>query len=99
MLQMVLTLHSPQLHRPAAAVALIKVVAAALPETAGLVVARDMTAQQEQAILHQHHRRKAIMAVGQLQPVCAVVAAVVALMPQVLLAQILAAATAALVQQ
>jgi len=36
------------------------------------------------------------MAVGQLQPVCAAAVVVVALMPQVLLAQILAAATAAM---
>jgi len=92
---MVLTLYSQQSHRPAAAVALIKVEVAP-PETAGLAVGRDMTVPQEQEILHQHHRRKAIMAVGQLQPVCAAAVVVVALMPQVLLAQILAAATAAM---
>ena len=79
--------------------ALIKVVAAALPETAGLVVARDMTAPQDLEILPQHHHRKAIMAVGQLQQVCAAVVVVVALMLRVLLAPIPAAATAALAQQ
>ena len=95
---MVLTLYSQQSHRPVVAVALIKV-AAGLPETAGLVVARDMTAQQEQAILLQHHRRKEIMVVGQFKLYCAVAVVVVALMLRVLLAPIPAAATAALAQQ
>jgi hypothetical protein len=54
-----------------------------------------MTATQGQAILHQHHLRREIMAVGQLQPVCAAAVVVVALMPQVLLAPIPEAATAA----
>ena len=91
---LVLTLYSQQSPLPVAAVALISL-EVGLPETAGLAVARGMTATQDQAILRQHHRRKEIVAVGQLQQVCAAVAVVVALMLRVLLAPIPAAVTAA----